>query len=81
MSRIDIYCTVSIDDESVCFLCRLPDGFSKNTGHLLNIRLCCNCKCVTLRTGVRYIPTVEFVLAPQHETSFDPETTRKEDFD
>jgi len=24
---------------------------------------------------------VEFVLAPQHETSFDPETTAKEDFD
>jgi len=24
---------------------------------------------------------VEFVLAPQHETSCDPETTTKEDFD
>ena len=24
---------------------------------------------------------VEFVLAPQHETSCDPETTAKEDFD
>jgi len=24
---------------------------------------------------------VEFVLVPQHETSFDPETKTKEDFD
>jgi len=24
---------------------------------------------------------VEFVLAPQHETSYDPETATKEDFD
>jgi len=24
---------------------------------------------------------VEFVLAPQHETSYHPETTTKEDFD
>jgi len=27
------------------------------------------------------VATVEFVLAPQHETSCDPETTTKEDFD
>ena len=27
------------------------------------------------------IDLVEFVLAPQHETSCDPETTAKEDFD
>jgi len=27
------------------------------------------------------IIAVEFVLAPQHETSCDPETTTKEDFD
>ena len=27
------------------------------------------------------IGLVEFVLAPQHETSCDPETTAKEDFD
>ena len=26
------------------------------------------------------LPSVEFVLAPQHETSCDPETTTKEDF-
>jgi len=26
-------------------------------------------------------PRVEFVLAPQHETSYDPETTTTEDFD
>jgi len=25
--------------------------------------------------------SVEFVLTPQHETSYDPETTTKEDFD
>jgi len=25
--------------------------------------------------------SVEFVLAPQHETSYDPETPTKEDFD
>jgi len=25
--------------------------------------------------------SVEFVLAPQHETSYDTETTTKEDFD
>ena len=27
------------------------------------------------------VVTVEFILAPQHETSCDPETTTKEDFD
>ena len=27
------------------------------------------------------LPCVEFVFAPQHETSCDPETTTKEDFD
>jgi len=27
------------------------------------------------------IPTVEFVLAPPHETSCDPETATKENFD
>jgi len=27
------------------------------------------------------ITTVDFVLAPQHETYCDPETTTKEDFD
>jgi len=27
------------------------------------------------------LATVEFVLAPQHETFCDPETTTKEDFD
>jgi len=27
------------------------------------------------------VTAVEFVLAPQHETSCDPETTVKEDFD
>jgi len=28
-----------------------------------------------------HLPGVEFVVSPQHETSYDPETTTKEDFD
>jgi len=31
--------------------------------------------------GPTWQPCVEFVLAPQYETSCDPETTTKEDFD
>jgi len=42
---------------------------------------------LTFRKGHRRLQSngaernVEFVLAPQHETSYDPETTTKEDFD
>jgi len=35
----------------------------------------------TFSSVIRNFTSVEFGLAPQHETSCDPETTTKEDFD